>query len=114
MYEPTEVDREVVRALSLFGAPHEKIANFIGISRNTLLKYYQDLLDNCKEDKHDAVEMSLFYNATVKKNVDAQKYWLSNHCKERYNNKPYVSGEESEEVTGIKAVMTELIKHLPD
>lgn len=86
-YIPNEKHYQIVRALCLFGAPHEYIAYYVGISAKTLRKHYPELLKDCKEDKNYSVESSLFIQA-LRGNVDACKYWLDNHLKDKYNKNP--------------------------
>ena len=89
-YVPSEKHYQIVRALCLFGAPHEYIAYYIGITAKTLRKYYPELLADCKENKNFSVESSLFIQA-LRGNVDACKYWLDNHQKDKYNKNPQQS-----------------------
>lgn len=43
-HEPTDETRAQVQALASFGTPQEDIAEFIGISKPTLAKYYKEEL----------------------------------------------------------------------
>lgn len=108
-YIPCKAHYDIVRALCLFGAPHDYIAPYIGITPKTLRKYYPELLKNCKENKNYSVESSLFIQA-LRGNVDACKYWLDNHLKDKYNRNP-VPSEPTDDNSDIMATIYE---NLPD
>lgn len=94
-YIPTEQHYQIVRALCLFGAPHDYISAYIGITPKTLRKYYPELLADCKENKNYSVESSLFIQA-LRGNIDACKYWLDNHMRDKYNKSTNItSGEDN-------------------
>ena len=75
-YKVTDTDRAVVQALASYGMPVKKIAAYVGISKATLYKYYEDVLAKSKLDKIMHVADALFYNATEKGNVTAQIFYL--------------------------------------
>lgn len=109
-YIPTDNHYQIVRALCLFGAPHEYIAQYIGITDKTLRKYYPELLKNCKENKNYSVESSLFIQA-LRGNVDACKYWLDNHLKDKYNKQPVLQeGNEDD----AQRILNAIANALPD
>ena len=108
-YEPNDRDYQIVRALCIFGASHKYIAHYINITDKTLRKHYRELLDECMYDRDMEVESSLFYNAVVKKNFHAQKYWLDNHKRDKYNTSSGPSEPES-----ARDILEELVDKLPD
>jgi hypothetical protein len=59
-----------------YGITHDQIASIIGISDETLRKYYRDALDLGKAKAIEEVANSLFDTA-VSGDVQAQKFFLS-------------------------------------
>lgn len=59
-HQPTEKLRGKVEALVSFGLPHKDIAKEIGISHETLYKYYRDELDNGKVKACAKVAQTLY------------------------------------------------------
>lgn len=110
-YIPSQIHYEVVRALCLYGAPHDVIASHIGITPKTLRKYYPELLANCAEDKIGSVETSLFLAATVKGDVRAMQYYLDNHAKHKYNKTPIPVEPEDEDNDDILSIIAD---NVPD
>lgn len=110
-YIPNSKHYDLVRALCLYGAPQKWISQYIGISEKTLRKYYPELLDNCKEDKIGAVETSLFINAVVKGNFQAQQYFLETQAKDRYNKNPIDSMPSDDDDDDILSIIAD---HVPD
>ena len=109
-YIPTDNHYQIVRALCLFGAPHEYISQYIGITDKTLRKYYPELLATCKENKNYSVESSLFIQA-LRGNVDACKYWLDNHLKMTYNKNPITKDPDGD---SAQKILDAIAKALPD
>lgn len=75
-YEPTTADFKLVEAMASVGITHEQIAEVINVSLPTLYKYFQDILDTAAVKATTKVAASLYENATVKKNVTAQIFWM--------------------------------------
>lgn len=111
-YVPKESHYQIVRALCLFGAPHDYIAYYIGISDKTLRKYYPELLAGCKENKNYSVESSLFIQA-LRGNVDACKYWLDNHLKDKYNRNPQQT-DAADSTDSNNKLLADIANMLPD
>jgi hypothetical protein len=63
-FEPTDKQRAEVSALVSFGIPQAEIAGYIGIDRNTLMKYFRDELDNSILKANAAVGKFLFNAAS--------------------------------------------------
>ncbi len=108
-YEPNDRHYQIIRALCIFGASHKYIAQYINVSEKTIRKHYRELLDDCMYDRNKEVESSLFYNAVVKKNFHAQKYWLDNHKRDTYNTS---SGPTESETT--QDIIAAIVDELPD
>lgn len=75
-HEPTEVSRELVKALSGFGIRSDAIAKKIGIAPKTLRKHYRCELDLGEVDAIHTVANALFKNAVTNENVSAQIFFL--------------------------------------
>jgi len=81
-YHVTHDDKLKVETLASFGVPGEKIANYIGISRTTLYKYYGDVLAKARINRVMEVASCLFHNATSNMNVASQIYYLKTQGKD--------------------------------
>jgi len=73
-HEPTEANREVVKALSGRGITQDDIALYLNISSPTLRKHYADELRVGAVASNVKVINSLYKNA-VEGNVAAQIFW---------------------------------------
>jgi hypothetical protein len=79
-HEPTQQDRDIARRLSALGVPYEDIALRLKISSDTLVKYYQDELDEGRIDANSAIAGTLFQQAK-KGNTAAAIFWLKTRAK---------------------------------
>ncbi len=73
-----------IKALLTFGVNKERISQYVGMSKKTLLKHYAEIIETTIPNRDEAVEASLFYNATVRHNVHAQIFYLSTQCYRKY------------------------------
>lgn len=74
-HKPTDEQRAQVLALGECGIPEKKIAAYIGVSYNTLRKYYEEELLTAGLNKVMQVAGALFDNA-LSGNVTAQIFYL--------------------------------------
>lgn len=65
-FKPTPEQREAVKALKAHAVPVKEIAAYLGISSNTLSKYFQKDMDAAKLDAHRPVMDFLHYTASGK------------------------------------------------
>ena len=78
-HEPTDQNRKMVESMSAYGIPQEDISKVIGISVDTLAKYYREELDTATAKANAKVAETLYRQAT---NVDnprsatAAIFWL--------------------------------------
>jgi hypothetical protein len=79
-HEPTQQDRDTARRLSALGVPHEDIALRLKISSDTLVKYYQEELDEGRIDANSAIAGTLF-NQAKKGNTAAAIFWLKTRAR---------------------------------
>jgi hypothetical protein len=63
LHKPTEQTRAYVFALASFGVRQDEIADFLGISDDTLRKHYADELRTAKLERNAAVAAFLFRSA---------------------------------------------------
>ena len=78
-YVKTEENAERVEALCAYGMDHVMIAAMLGISHDTLTKYYRAELDIGKSKVVEQVANSLKRNA-MHGDVQAQKFFLSSRA----------------------------------
>lgn len=93
-HEPTQQTRDTAKRLSALGCPHEDIAKRLKISADTLVKYYQDELDEGRIDANSAIAGTLFAQAK-KGNTAAAIFWLKTRARWKETS--------SHEVTGVNS-----------
>lgn len=74
-HKPTNLTIEHVKAMAGVGVSEERIAKYLGICRDTLRKYYKDILDIARGEGIKQVANALYENA-MKGNVTAQIFYL--------------------------------------
>jgi transposase len=74
-HQPTEHSRVQVKTLAAVGIRHEDIASKLGISADTLTKYYKQELDDGRIDANAQVGKSL-YEQAKNGNITAMIFWL--------------------------------------
>lgn len=102
-YEPTDQHRNTVKIMSAGGIPADKIAQAIGLSKQTLYRHYKKEIQTAALEANAAVVASLYKLAT-KGNVAAAIFWL----KTRMKWSEHSSQEESETKT-LKRYTVELV-----
>lgn len=77
-FVPTDKDRQQVERMVGFGLTQEQICKIIGISENTLRKYFADELENGVSRINSAVAQNLFAIATSRDpgSVAAAIFWM--------------------------------------
>ena len=79
-HEPTEATKAEVKALASMGIRHEDIAEYIGIDKKTLYKYYREILTKSKVTASHKVAQALFRQATEQNSTTAAIFWLKCHA----------------------------------
>lgn len=74
-HQPTDQNRLQVKTLAAVGIRHEDIAAKLGISADTLTKYYRQELDDGRVDANAVVAKSLYEQAKAG-NTAAMIFWL--------------------------------------
>ena len=93
-HEPTQESRDTAKRLSALGVPYEDIALRLKISADTLVKYYQEELDDGRIDANSAIAGTLF-NQAKKGNTAAAIFWLKTRARWKETS--------SHEVTGVNS-----------
>jgi len=96
-HEPTQQDRDTARRLSALGVPHEDIALRLKISSDTLVKYYQEELDEGRIDANSAIAGTLF-NQAKKGNTVAAIFWLKTRARWKETQSHEHSGVDGGEI----------------
>jgi hypothetical protein len=65
-HTPTDIQRGQVEGMAACGVPHKDIASYVGVSENTLEKWYKDELSNGRSRGNIEVRHFLFNAATGK------------------------------------------------
>ena len=76
LFDPTDEDRRLVRAMAGFGVPQDQIALHLEFDAKTLRKHYRRELDQGSIEATTKVAQSLFQMATQGKNVAAAIFWM--------------------------------------
>lgn len=79
-HEPTEATKAEVKALASMGIRHEDIAEYIGIDKKTLYKYYREILTKSKVTASHKIAQALFRQATEQNSTTAAIFWLKCHA----------------------------------
>ena len=90
-HEPNDESKSTVKRLSALGVPHEDIATRLKISADTLVKYYQDELDEGRIDANATIAGTLFQQAK-KGNTAAAIFWLKTRARWKETQAHEVSG----------------------
>ena len=102
-HRPTDETRAQVFALSSFGLPQEEISAFVGISDDTLRKYYSDELDKASIDRNAQVAAFLFRSASgsaisegasYSDCLKAAMFWLKTRARWREVNSTEITGRD--------------------
>lgn len=96
-HEPTQQDRDTARRLSALGVPHEDIALRLKISSDTLVKYYQEELDEGRIDANSAIAGTLF-NQAKKGNTAAAIFWLKTRARWKETQVNEVTGQDGGDI----------------
>lgn len=82
-YEPSEKDRKQVLAMSGIGLTHDQIAKIMGISDETLRKYYPSELETGASRMNAMVAQNLFSIATSQGqgSVAAAIFWMKTRAR---------------------------------
>ena len=109
----TDENAERVEALCAYGMDHVMIAAMLGISHDTLTKYYRDELDVGKSKVVEQVANSLKRNA-MSGDVQAQKFFLSSRAGWAEKQTHEVGGKDGEAIKHEHAFAGQLVKGMLD
>lgn len=82
-HEPTDKTRAEVSALKSFGHTHNEIATYLGISDDTMVKYYKRELDTACIRANSVVANKLYKKATEQEDLSAMIFWLKTRARWR-------------------------------
>jgi transposase len=107
-YKSTDEARIKVTALKSFGITNEEIATHIGISVDTLNRYYQRELDTAIIDANAKVAGKLFKKATEDEDLGAQIFWLKTRGRWRTEDSKVLADSNDELKAELKALREKL------
>lgn len=93
----TDANKLLCRTFSAVGIPHEDIASKIGISADTLVKYYKEDLDNGRIDANASIGQTLFQQAK-NGNTTAAIFWLKTRARWKETHTHEISGVDGEAI----------------
>lgn len=93
-HEPTEKDRKQVTLMAGIGLTHDQIAKIIGVSDETLRKYYSSELETAASLMNAQVAQNLFSMATSKEqgSVAAAIFWMKTRAGWREVSRQEITG----------------------
>lgn len=100
---PTADTRNKVYTLSTVGTRHEDIASVLGISHDTLVKYYKEELDKGRIEANASVAETLFKQAK-EGNTTAMIFWLKSRAKWKETSQHEISGNPDGTPVEVKIV----------
>tara|TARA_R110002050_G_scaffold34101_7_gene86302 strand:+ start:5128 stop:5481 length:354 start_codon:yes stop_codon:yes gene_type:complete len=100
-HEPTDKDRATARALCAYGIPREEIAEVLGISANTLRKYYSESMRGSATEANAKVTENLFKMATGsgRQAVTAAIFWMKTRGGWREGDRTEITGADGGALT---------------
>ena len=95
-YEASEKDRKQVTVMSGIGLTHDQIAKILGVSDETLRKYYGDELDTGASKMNAQVAQNLFSIATSKGpgSVPAAIFWMKTRARWQEVSRNEITGKD--------------------
>ena len=99
----TDDTRKTVYELSSVGTTYEDIAKVIGISHDTLTKYYRPELDRGRIDANAIIAGTLFKEAQ-NGNTSAMIFWLKTRARWKETQKHEVGGDPDGEPVQVKVI----------
>lgn len=92
-FKPTDKQRLMVEDLSGFGMPHDQIAMSIGITDDTLRKYFADDLIRGKAKANAQIAQTLF-NKAMKGDTIALIFWAKTQMRWKETEKIEITGKD--------------------
>lgn len=102
---PTEQTRAMVRGMAGCGSVQEGIACVLGITVDTLVKYYRTDMDRAIVEANAKVAGSLYKNAVTHMSVSAQVAWLKMRAGWREPNIHELTGRDGEAIMLVTGVV---------
>ena len=99
----TDDTRKTVYELSSVGTTYEDIAKVIGISHDTLTKYYRPELDRGRIDANAIIAGTLFKQAQ-EGNTSAAIFWLKTRAQWKETQKHELNGDPNGEPVTVKVI----------
>ena len=75
-YQPTDKDREIVKAMASYGISQEDIGNVIGVSHTTLRKYFESEIATAAIQANAKVADTCYAMAVSGQHPAATFFWL--------------------------------------
>ncbi len=108
-HKPTAKTREKVCDFKSFGITNEEIANYLGISIETLTKYYREELDKSIINANAAMAQSL-YKKGLNGDISAQIFWLKTRGRWRTEDSIKLAESNEDLTQEMKSLRAELDK----
>ncbi len=106
-WEPTEAEREIIKALASFGVPRDRIAPYVGVHEDTLRKHCRAELESADVGADLAVLRNLHRLASTSDNPTAAIFWCKTRLRWRETDKP--EDKPTEDTPGVDRPKTETV-----
>ena len=100
---PNADTRNKVYMLSTVGTRHEDIASVLGITHDTLVKYYKEELDKGRIEANASVAETLFKQAK-EGNTTAMIFWLKSRARWKESTQHEISGNPDGSPVEVKII----------
>lgn len=106
IHKPNKQTKHDVKMLKAFGITHAHIADHLGISHDTLEKYYRHEIDHGLNEANIKVANVLFELCTVKKDRASVMFWLKTRGGWRE--------KDFDDEGKVKTIIESLLDKIPD
>lgn len=98
-FEPTDDQRRMVKGMAALGIPYKDIGYVLGVSEDTVEKYFRNELDTGPAEANARVGRFLYEQAT--KNLTAAIFWAKTRMGWREVERHEITGKDGKELTPI-------------
>ncbi len=111
-HQPTEENKIKITALKSFGITDEAIAKHLGMSSDTLVRFYKHELETALDSANAKVASKLFKKAVEDEDLTAIIFWLKTRARWRTDDTQQVNNNEEikKEILALRAELDKKYK----
>lgn len=104
------IEIDTVKALYQYNPNIQWVASYLGVPKSEVIAVYGDYLEMLDPERTQIVEFTLYYLATVRKDIRAVLAWLEVYDSSKYGK----AGNSDNDLHSLKIdILTHLAKQLP-